>query len=106
MRVCYVPRTIVASYTVNSVRTSPNGEIVVKLSLKIRTRPPGLPDNLLETRDATRVPLSLAGGSQEVATRTMSDRLFRVVSRTADWRDFTVPLTNEAKIVVYEGTGT
>lgn len=42
-----------ASYTLNSVRMSPNGEIVINLSVKIQTRP-GFPNNLLRTRGGTR----------------------------------------------------
>lgn len=42
-----------ASYTLNSIRMSPNGEIVINLSVKIQTRP-GFPNNLLRTRGGTR----------------------------------------------------
>lgn len=51
-------RTGHASYTLNSVRMSPNGEIVINLSVKIQTRP-GFPNNLLRTRGARDAILSL-----------------------------------------------
>lgn len=51
--ICRASRTGYASYTLNSVRMSPNGEIVINLSVKIQTRP-GFPNNLLRTRGGTR----------------------------------------------------
>lgn len=54
----HASRTAAASYTLNSVRMSPNGGIVINLSLEIQTRP-GFPNNLLRAREATRCHLPI-----------------------------------------------